>query len=153
MNRYFIIIAFALSYFSPIPRSEALEIHLVDGRVLTAATCWEENGLIKYERYGAAVAIEKQKVLRIDVPNNDKIAEEDNVFKRARKIYADWCKIKIKYNRSINSQPGSNVSSMSDDEIASRLLIGNDFETYEKRIVNMINSGFPDDKIISFLEN
>jgi hypothetical protein len=151
MRRYLILIFVILFNFIFTTVLKAVEIHLVDGRVLTAESCWEENGFIKYERNAGIVSIDKKKVLKIESPTNDKVAEEGNVYRKARKIYNDWCRERIKSHRDINRQANSRVNSMSDGDIASELRIGNDFERHEKNIVDMINNGFSEKEIISDL--
>jgi hypothetical protein len=151
MRRYFILILILSLYFSSTKSLKAVEIHLVDGRVLTAESYWEENDFIKYERNGGMVSIDKKKVLRIESPTNDKVAEEGNVYRKARKIYNDWCRERIKHHRYINSSANSPVHSMSDGDIASQLRLEEYFEGQEKNIVDMINNGFTEKEIISDL--
>jgi tetratricopeptide (TPR) repeat protein len=40
-------------------------IYFKDGRIIETITCWEENGEIKYEKYGATVAVNKIDVLKV----------------------------------------------------------------------------------------
>jgi tetratricopeptide (TPR) repeat protein len=46
--------------------SHANEIHLKDGRIIKALTCWEEDGAVKYQKYGGIISIPYEKVQSIN---------------------------------------------------------------------------------------
>jgi len=43
----------------------AHEIHFKDGRIIKTKSCWEENGVVKYERYGGILTVKKEIVKEI----------------------------------------------------------------------------------------
>ena len=45
----------------------ANEIHMKDGRIVKTKTCWEENGIVYYEKYGATIGINKNLVKEIKI--------------------------------------------------------------------------------------
>ena len=42
--------------------ANAHEIHLKSGRVIQVASCWEKNGVVRFEKYGGVVGISKDRV-------------------------------------------------------------------------------------------
>ena len=71
----FLIFLFSNSY--------ADEIHLKDGRIIKAQTCWTENNKVYYQKYGATVSLPEKKVLKI-IHSNDLV--EKSVSSNSDKI-------------------------------------------------------------------
>jgi hypothetical protein len=45
--------------------SNADEIHLKDGKIIKAESCWTENNKVYYQKYGSTVSLPEEKVLKI----------------------------------------------------------------------------------------
>lgn len=82
--------------------ANACEIELKDGRIINAKSCWEEDGRIKYEKYGAIVSLEKEKVKKFnnkdfDEPKiqKEKIAKNSS-YHPNRINFKEWAKIDSK---------------------------------------------------------
>jgi len=41
------------------------EIHLTNGKIITAETVWEDGGVVKYEKYGGVISIARNRVKKI----------------------------------------------------------------------------------------
>lgn len=62
MHKKFALFAILLLLVGPI---HAHEIYKKDGKVIKTKTCWEEDGVVKYERYGGILTIKKELVENI----------------------------------------------------------------------------------------
>lgn len=48
-----LIVLSTIIYFGPM--LNAHEIHMKDGRVIESKSVWEEDGIVKYQKYGATI--------------------------------------------------------------------------------------------------
>ena len=79
--RSFLTIILIFAFCSTI---NADEIHLKDGRIIKASSCWKENNTYYYVKYGATVAFPEEKVLKVvhsvKTENNAVAANPDKNF-------------------------------------------------------------------------
>ncbi|QTA88321.1 S1C family serine protease [Desulfonema magnum] len=67
--------------------SDAHEIYLKDGRTIKTKNCWEENGLVRYERYGGILSIKEELVEKIIYEASafiGSVTEEQAVLRKQR---------------------------------------------------------------------
>lgn len=96
--------------------SNACELKLKDGRIIEAEFCWEENGRVKWNKYGATMSIEKEKVeeiinseyvkpekksygAAIVVLNNGKIILTEKTWEEGNKVYCQIGKTEYAYDK------------------------------------------------------
>jgi hypothetical protein len=123
LNMFFVLV---LSCFLQIETAMADKIFLVDGRVLTAENVWEEDGLIKYEKFKAIISIEKSKVSRIEkeeYDTNDPIYRERLAKKNARMIVEKLWAYEIQYNNQYGPNAGIQLLLKIQEEAITKQLI------------------------------
>ena len=73
-------VSLAALFASGLKPCQAHEIHLKDGRVIEAKTCWEEDGAVKYENYGVIVELQRDLVAKV-------VYEDDRVWNNGATLY------------------------------------------------------------------
>ena len=67
----------------------AHEIHLKDGRTIHTKECWQEDGFVTYEKFGAVVRIPKDKVKQITYDDREVIKPATIYFNNGHSIYCN----------------------------------------------------------------
>jgi len=77
MKRIFFLISVFLLLF--LVSSEADEIHLKNGRIIKLDSYWEDNGDIVYEKFGATMYIDQNKIKKIIKEDENEIAQRKSI--------------------------------------------------------------------------
>lgn len=77
MKRIFFLISITLLLF--LVSSEADEIHLKNGRIIKLDSYWEENGNIVYEKFGATLYIDQNKIKKIIKESEEEISQRNSI--------------------------------------------------------------------------
>lgn len=75
-GRFFLI---SISLLLFLGSSEADEIHLKNGRIIKLDSYWKENGDIVYEKFGATMYIDQNKIKKIIKESEDEISERKSI--------------------------------------------------------------------------